>query len=178
MKKISLVLLCGVILLGVCGCGNDKKVKDVNGNSISIKDFVGTWEIEGNNEITLSNNDTYKLNNFVISEMVFAGSCVGAGCPKNSLFYYNVDNKLYTSLGSIIYEDGIVFLCVQLEDKDTLKQVSCDILKNEKFADAAGFTTPITIEDFGITYKKKSNEVDETLSDSNIFELQEKKLME
>lgn len=178
MKKISLVLLCGVILLGVCGCGNDKKAKDVNGNSISIKDFVGTWEIEGNNEITLSNNDTYKLNNFVISEMVSTDYCGGSGCPKNSLFYYNVDNKLYTSLGGINTEDDIIFLCVQLEDKDTLKQVSCDILKNEKFAYGAGLTTPTSIEDFGITYKKKSSEIDENLSDSGIFELQEKKTNE
>ena len=32
-KKVSLVLLCGVILLGVCGCGNDKK------------DLTGTYKI-------------------------------------------------------------------------------------------------------------------------------------
>ena len=174
MKKISLVLLCVVILLSVCGCGNDKKAKDVNGNSISIKDFVGTWEIEGNNEITLSNNDTYKLNNFVISEMVSTDYCVGSGCPKNSSYYYNVDNKLYSNISSI---DGKQ-LCVQLVDKNTLKQVSCDILKNEDFKDGGGIAEPISLEDFGITYKKKSSEVDETLSDSYIFELQEKKTNE
>lgn len=172
MKKISLVLLCGVILLGVCGCGNDKKAKDVNGNSISIKDFVGTWEIEGNDEITLSNNETYKLKNFTISEMVSTDYCAGSGCPQNSEFYYNIDNKLYTTLGNIITKDmESEFLCVQLQDKNTLKQVSCDILKDVK---GGPFSS---LEDFGITYKKKSNEVDETLSEY-IFELQEKKTNE
>lgn len=172
MKKISLVLLCGVILLSVCGCGkNGEKAKDVNGNSISIKDFVGTWEIEGNDEITLSNNETYKLNNFTISEMVSTDYCAGSGCPQNSRFYYNIDNKLYTTLGNIISKDmESEFLCVQLQDKNTLKQVSCDILKDVK---GGPFSS---LEDFGITYKKKSNEVDETLSEY-IFELQEKKLM-
>lgn len=178
MKKISLVLLCGIILLGVCGCGNDKKAKDVNGNSISIKDFVGTWEIEGNNEITLSNNDTYKLNNFIISEMVSTDYCAGAGCPQNSLYYYNVDNKLYTSLGGINTDNGTIYLCVQLEDKNTLKQVSCDILKNVKFMSDTGISQPNSMEDFGITYKKKSSEINETLIDSSIFDLQEKKTNE
>ena len=31
-KKISLVLLCGIILLGVCGCGN-KENSNNNANS-------------------------------------------------------------------------------------------------------------------------------------------------
>lgn len=175
MKRISLVLLCGVMLLSLCGCGkNEGKAKDVNGNSISIKDFIGTWQLASDSEITLSNGDTYKLNNFIISEMVTTDYCVGSGCPRDSRYYYNVDKKLYSNISSI---DGKQ-LCVQLVDKNTLKQVSCDVLKNEDFKDGGGIAEPNSLEDFGITYKKKSSELDNALSDSSIFELQEKKINE
>lgn len=43
-KKISLVLLCGVILLGVCGCGSKE---ESNGNK---NDVIGTYNISFTND--------------------------------------------------------------------------------------------------------------------------------
>ena len=73
-KKISLVLLCGVMVLGLCGCGN-KENNNNNANSntnnqsqeTSKNDFVltkenviGTWnyvESNGQAKITISENE-------------------------------------------------------------------------------------------------------------------------
>lgn len=175
-KKIFvIIILCVGVVLGLC-CFNksDEKAKDINGKTISIKDFVGTWEVQGNNEITLSNGKTYKINNFIISEMVSPNQCVGV-CPENSAYYYKVDNKLYSNLTSL-YNDisqKTLTLCVQLVNKNTLKQVSCDVLKNEVVYDGAGITTLTSLEDFNIIFKKKSNEIDENLRNTFIFELKE-----
>lgn len=50
MKKISLILLCGVIVLGLCGCGNENKIVEektktykceyVNGDTIETMEFI------------------------------------------------------------------------------------------------------------------------------------------
>lgn len=172
-KSIVIILLCVGVVLGLCSFNeNDEKAKDANGKTISIKDFVGTWEVQGNNEITLSNGKTYKINNFIISEMT--NDCVGV-CPENSQYYYKVDNKLYSNLTSL-YDDisqKTLTLCVQLVNKNTLKQVSCDVLKNEVVYDGAGITKLTSLEDFNIIFKKKSNEIDENLRNTFIFELKE-----
>lgn len=73
-KKISLVLLCGVMVLGLCGCGN-KENSNNNANSntnnqnqeTSKNDFVltkenviGTWNYEESNgqaKITISEKE-------------------------------------------------------------------------------------------------------------------------
>lgn len=169
MKKISLMLICGVMLFGLCGCNNEKNIKDINGNE--LKEFIGTWEIDGVKDVTLSDQKVYNLNNFIIKEMVSTNDCMGVGCLENSFYYYYVDNKLYSNIASIEVNGVQKFLCVQLEDKETLKQVSCDILKDEMFAYEEGMTEPNSLENFGITYKKKSNDIDESLTNTNIFEL-------
>lgn len=172
--------LCGSMVLGLCDCNkNDEKVvddnkekenevnkeeaKDVNGNTISIKDFVGTWEVQGNNVITLLSGESYEIENFIIREMRPACSCAGI-CPFDSEFYYNVDNKLYSNI-HVSPND----FCVQLVDKNTLKQVSCDVLKNECFSDGVDTRLPRTSENYNIIFKKKSNDIDESLSKNETF---------
>ena len=73
-KKISLVLLCGVMVLGLCGCGNrENSNNNTNSNTnnqsqeTSKNDFVltkenviGTWnyvESNGQAKITISENE-------------------------------------------------------------------------------------------------------------------------
>lgn len=178
---VGIVLgLCGSIFLGLCDCNkcdekvvdnnkekenevNKEEAKDVNGNTISIKDFVGTWEVQGNNVITLLSGKSYEIENFIIREMRPACSCAGI-CPFDSEFYYNVDNKLYSNI-HVSPND----FCVQLVDKNTLKQVSCDILKNECFSDGIDTRLPRTSENYNIIFKKKSNDIDESLSKNEIF---------
>lgn len=53
-KKISLVLLCGVMVLGLCGCDNNKKEIENNNNNnqsqttnnsfvLTKENIIGTW---------------------------------------------------------------------------------------------------------------------------------------
>lgn len=147
-KSIVIILLCVGVVLGLCSFNkNDEKAKDANGKTISIKDFVGTWEVQGNNEITLSNGESYKLNDFIIEEVISPTKCLGAFCPQ---YYYNIDNHLYSYMSL-----GFGIFCVQLVDKNTLKQVSCDILKNAGCREKTGNVISSSVEDLNITYKKK-----------------------
>lgn len=151
MKKkifVILIILCGGIVLFLLNFGkSDEKAKDINGKTISIKDFIGTWQAQGNNEITLSNGENYKLNDFIIEEIISSKDCLGAFCPQ---YYYNIDNHLYSYMSL-----DLGTFCVQLVDKNTLKQVSCDILQNAGCRDKTGNIISSSIEDFNITYKKK-----------------------
>lgn len=73
-KKISLVLLCGVILLGVCGCdnkenSNNNATPNTNNQSqetsknnfvLTKENVIGTWnyvESNGQAKITISENE-------------------------------------------------------------------------------------------------------------------------
>lgn len=172
---IIIMLLCsgGILVLFSFGKNNEEEkdndakknevVEDANGNTISVKDFVGTWEVQGTNEITLLSGESFKIEDFIIREMRPACSCLGI-CPFDSEFYYNVDNRLYSNI-HVSPDD----FCVQLVDKNTLKQVSCDVLKNECFSDGIDKRKPRTTKNFNIIFKKKSNDIDESLSKNEIF---------
>lgn len=62
MKKFNLILLCGVILLGVCGCGKDESIKSqfeklVNSNNTEFIFFERKGKTESNEFKTLLDTD-------------------------------------------------------------------------------------------------------------------------
>ena len=99
-KKISLFILCGIILLGVCGCG---KNYDKFYGSWEITNYVGEDESSFNSNIVI-NKDYINLD-FVLGD--------------NSIFIKN-DEILRVIPGS-----SYPIMCLKLKDENTLKQVKC-----------------------------------------------------
>ena len=157
MKKISLILLCGVILLGVCGCDSKEEiVKDNNGNKISTNDLLGTWQLQSEEkEVILEDGTTWEINDKIqISEIVKIGTCGGSGCPENAHFY-STENKQIQ-----LYDNNF---CFELENKDTLKQVSCEPFFEVYYQMASVGIT----KEYNLIYKKISKEKNENNKDTN-----------
>lgn len=141
-----LIILCIAIIALFVGYYNSDEIgKDRNDKIIKAQDLIGTWQLLNEN---IENVDK----KMTIKEVEKYGNCLGAGiCPQ---LYYKVDNRLYIANRYYI-NSNLEFLCLILEDKNTLRQVSCDVLKD--YTGVIGEEISPSMTDYAITYKKVTN---------------------
>ncbi len=140
-----LIILCITIIALFVGYYNSDEIgKDRNGNIVKAQDLIGTWKLLNEN---IENVDK----KMTIKEVIKYDSCAGVSCPER---YYKVDNRLYI-VNSYYNNYNLEFLCLILEDKNTLRQVSCDVLKG--YPDVIGREISESMTDYAITYKKVTN---------------------
>lgn len=140
-----LIILCIAIIVLFVGYYNSDEIgKDKNGNIVKAQDLIGTWKLLNENIENVNKKMTIK-------EVIKYDSCAGVSCPER---YYKVDNRLYI-VNRYYNNYNLEFLCLILEDKNTLRQVSCDVLKG--YPDVIGQKISESMTDYAITYKKVTN---------------------
>lgn len=115
MKKISLILLCGVVLLGVCGCSNDK--------TENSKNFQLSYEQKSSNLIIEGSSSNYTLI-----------------LPTNTKFFENKEN-LISEFKFYDYSNGKIVQDISYDiDFDTTKEGIYTINVEGKYDDKIGNT--------------------------------------
>lgn len=113
-NKISLFILCGIILLGVCSCGNNNIEEEISAINCSALNDVKLIYNDG--EFLTNNGDVYKINiNSLFSNNT---NCIKINdnikiTRKISDYYYDSESNLY-------YENDNNL--IKINDKAILKQ--------------------------------------------------------
>lgn len=100
MKKISLMLICGVVLFGLCGCGNN------------VKEFYGTYQYESSTYNFDERDHFYKRDINITKDYVNLDFTIGDG----SIFIKN--NQL------LIVYNNYNYMCFSKEE-NYLNQTKC-----------------------------------------------------
>lgn len=101
MKKISLMLICGVVLFVLCGCGNN------------VKEFYGTYQYESSTYNFDENDHFYKRDINITKDYVNLDFTIGDGSIfiKNNqimvVYHNSIDNSFYDYMCFIKEENYI-----------------------------------------------------------------------
>lgn len=110
-KKVALTLLCGIVLIGVCGCGKEEEKKE---------EIYGTYynEFQGHKgEITLYKNGSCELH---YTKLQF-GKEVYQSVDKEYCTYDSTDDKLAISYNSYSLPDIYIDISCTIDGK----KISC-----------------------------------------------------
>ncbi len=175
MKKISLILLCGIILLGICGCGTSKFEKtlqeehygfgwgnDYNEEGLVCEEIKDAISLDNNYFLT-STGDLYKFN----GQKLFSNdkNCIKTDYGNSNLAFI-LNSGIYNKnheLTYIINEDKEIMTPQEYKDKynSDLYVYNRDIIFNEDydFIASNGWNEEIiTIKDNIIYYYDKNNQ--------------------
>lgn len=110
-KKISLFVLCGIVLLGLCGCGKESK-EEIFGTYYNneFDDFTG--------ELTLYKNGSCE---FTYKEIVFGKESINSSTQAYCSYDYT-DEKLVISYNS--YDLPDIYLKIKCDIDG--KKLDCD----------------------------------------------------
>lgn len=133
MKK-SLILLCGIILLGVCGCNRRIETKRLQRLEEKIN---GKWE-------STTSVDGVKKN------IKFENAFVGCGGDATPCIHRNSQLMTKTSVIFEEYSGDEFYVCFELENDNELIQANC---KDDEEIEYSKYNY---VKEMGIKYKKIS----------------------
>ena len=110
-KRICLILLCGIVLLGVCGCGN-KEIEEIYGTyyNYNFDDFTG--------ELTLYKNGSCE---FSYKKILFGKEKVNTSSKEYCSYDYT-DEKLSISYNSYVLPETYLKINCSIDGK----KLDCD----------------------------------------------------